>query len=105
MFTRYGKFRRPQHCRCLEACGGFYHMGFSGAYNTVEENVGAYNTVCVRAVVEYCSYRRTGDGPWYRGLTCVPYLSFFVCSLIFSKRASLVYWSQSALVALVREGQ
>ena len=22
MFTRYGKFWCPQHCRCLEACGG-----------------------------------------------------------------------------------
>ena len=22
MFTRYGKCRRPQHCRCPEACGG-----------------------------------------------------------------------------------
>ena len=28
---------------------------FNGAHNTVEGNVGAYNTVCVRAVVEYCS--------------------------------------------------
>jgi len=28
---------------------------FNGAHNTVGENVGAYNIVCVRAVVEYCS--------------------------------------------------
>ena len=34
-------------------------MGVNGAYNTVEENVGSYKTVYVRAVVEYCSYRRT----------------------------------------------
>ena len=33
------------------------------AYNTVDTNVGAYNTVCVRAVVEHCSRRRTGYGP------------------------------------------
>ena len=57
MFTRYGKSRRPQHCRCPEACGGPYHMGVNGAHNTIEENVGAYNTVYVRVVIEYCSYR------------------------------------------------
>ena len=34
-----------------------------GAYNTVDTNAGAYNTVCVRAVVEHCSHRRTGYGP------------------------------------------
>ena len=33
------------------------------AHNTVDTNVGAYNTACVRAVVEYCSHRRTGYGP------------------------------------------
>ena len=43
--------------------GGLTVRGFNGAYNTVEENVGAYNTVCVRAVVEYCSYRCTGYSP------------------------------------------
>ena len=35
----------------------------NSAYNTVGTNVGAYNTVCVRAVVEHCSRRRTGYGP------------------------------------------
>ena len=35
MFTRYGKCRRPQHCRCPEACGGAYRMGVNGAHNTV----------------------------------------------------------------------
>ena len=78
-------------------------MGVNGAHNTVEENVGAYNTVCVRAVAEYYSYRCTGYGPWYHGLTCAPYLAFSVCSLVFSERASPVGWSQSALVAPVRE--
>ena len=29
-------------------------MGVNGSHNTVEGNVGAYNTVCVREVVEYC---------------------------------------------------
>ena len=33
------------------------------AYNTVDTNVGAYNTVCVRAVNEHCSRRHTGYGP------------------------------------------
>ena len=32
----------------------------SGAYNTIEVKVGAYNTVCGRAVVMYCS---AGYGP------------------------------------------
>ena len=35
----------------------------NGAHNTVDTNVGAYNTVCVRAVEEHCSRRRTGYGP------------------------------------------
>ena len=54
-------------------------MGVNGTHNTIEENVGAYNTVCVRAVAEYCSCRRIGYGPWYRGLTRV-LLSPFVPS-------------------------
>ena len=54
------------HYRCPEACGGLF---------VVRESNDAYNTVCVRAVVEHCSHRRTGYGPWYRGLTCVlPFL-------------------------------
>ena len=35
MFARYGKSRRPQHCRCPEACGGPHRMGVNGAHNTV----------------------------------------------------------------------
>ena len=35
MFTRYGKCRRPQHCRCPEACGEPYRMGVNDAHNTV----------------------------------------------------------------------
>ena len=34
----------------------------NGSYNTVDTNVGAYNTVCVSAVGERCSHRRTGYG-------------------------------------------
>ena len=78
-------------------------MGVNGAYNTVEGNVGAYNTVCVRAVAVYCSFRRTGYGPWYRGLTCAPWLAFSVCPLVLSERASLVGWPQLALVVPVGE--
>jgi len=48
-------------------------MGVNGAYNTVEGNVGAYNTVHVRVVAEYC----TGYGPWYRGLTLCALACFF----------------------------
>ena len=40
-------------------------MGVNGAHNTVEENVGAYNTVCVREVVEYYFCKCIGYGPWY----------------------------------------
>ena len=78
-------------------------MGVNDAHNTVEGNVGAYNTVCVRAVVEYCSCRRIGYGPWYHGLTCAPWLAFSVRPLVPSERASPVGWPQSALVALVGE--
>ena len=39
-------------------------MGVNGDHNTVEVNVGAYNTVCVRVVAEYCSRRWLGYGPW-----------------------------------------
>ena len=35
--------------------GGFFAIREpNGAYNTVDTNVGAYNAVCVRAVVEHC---------------------------------------------------
>ena len=42
---------------------GFLSYGsYNGAYNTVEINVGAYNTVCVGAVVEHYSHRCIGYG-------------------------------------------
>ena len=54
----------PQYYRCLEACGGLFIVRESNdAYNTVDTNVGAYNIVCVRAVVEHYSRGRTGYGP------------------------------------------
>ena len=51
------------HYRSPAAWGAFCRMGALCAYNTIGTNVGAYNTVCVRAVVEHCSHRRTGYGP------------------------------------------
>ena len=78
-------------------------MGVNGAYNTIEGNVGAYNTVCVRAVAEYYSCRCTWYGPWYCGLTCAPWLAFSVRPLVPSERASPVEWPYSVLVASVRE--
>ena len=80
-------------------------MGVNDAHNTVGENVGAYNTVCVREVAEYYFCRCTGYSPRYRGLTCAPCLTFSVLSLVLSERASPVGWSQSALVAPVGEEQ
>ena len=64
MCTRYGESWHPQYYRCPEACGGLIAVREpNGAYNTVDTNVGAYNTVCVRAVEEHCSRRRAGYGP------------------------------------------
>ena len=101
--TWYGKSRRPQHYRRPEAYGGSYCMGVNGAHNTVGKNVNANNTVCDREVAEYCFCRCTGYCPWYRGLTCAPYLAFSVRPLVPSERASPVGWLQSALVASVGE--
>ena len=78
-------------------------MGVNGAHNTVEGNVGAYNTICVRPVAEYYSYRRIRHGPWYRGLTCTPWLAFSVCPMVLFEWASPVGWPQSALVVPVGE--
>ena len=47
---------------------------FSGTYNTVEGDVGAYNTVCVRVAAEYCSVQ--GMVPGTVVLTCEPCLAF-----------------------------
>ena len=58
-----------------------------------------------REVVEYYFCMCIGYGPWYRGLTCVPYLAFFVCSLVLSERVSPVSWFESALIASVGEEQ
>ena len=49
--------------RCLEAWGLFAVWEPNGAHNIVDTNVGAYNTACVRAVVEHCFRRRIGYGP------------------------------------------
>ena len=67
--TRYGESWRPLSMP-RGMWGGFAIWESNGAYNTVDTNVGAYNTVCVRAVVEHYSRRCTGYDPLYRGLTC-----------------------------------
>ena len=79
-----------------------YRMGVNGAHNTVGK-MSAPTTLCVREVAEYCFCRRTGYGPWYRGLTCAPSLDFSVHSLVLFERASPVGWSQSALIVPVKE--
>ena len=80
-------------------------MRVNGAHNTIEENVSAYNTVCVREVAEYFFYRCIGYNPWYHGLTCAPCLAFSVRSLVPSERASPVGWSQSVLIMPVGDEQ
>ena len=80
-------------------------MGVVGDHNTVEENVDAYNIVCVREVAEYCFCWCTGYSPWYCGLTCAPCLAFSVRSLVLFEWASLIGWSQSALNVLAGEEQ
>ena len=81
-------------------------MGVNGAYNTVGENVSAYNTAWVlscqggrRVLYGRC----TGYGPWYCGLTCAPCLTFSVCFLLLTERSSPIGWSQSALNVPVGE--
>ena len=83
-------------------------MGVDGAYNTVGENVGAYNAAWVlscqggrRVLVGRC----TGYGPWYCGLTYVPCLTFSIRFLVLTERESPVGWSQSALIAPIKEEQ
>ena len=52
------------HYRCLEVCGRFFAVWEpNGAYNTIDTDVGAYKTICVRAVVEHYSHRRIGYDP------------------------------------------
>ena len=60
--TRYGE---PWRLLSMpEVCGGLFAVWEpNSAYNTVDTNVGAYNTVCVRVVVEHRSCRHTGYGP------------------------------------------
>ena len=56
--------------------GGLTVWEFNGAYDTVEGNVGAYNTVCVRVVAEYCSCRVRPLVSWFD----LRALSYFLCS-------------------------
>ena len=48
---------------------------FSGPYNAVGGDVGAYNTICVRVAVEYCFVQ--GMVPGTVVLTCESCLAFF----------------------------
>ena len=54
--------------------GALPYGSFSGPYNTVEGDVGAYNTVCVRVAAEYCSVQ--GMVPGTVVLTYEPCLAF-----------------------------
>ena len=55
MCTRYGESWCPLSMP-KGMWGAFLPYGSpNGAYNTVGTNVSAYNTVCVRLVVEHCS--------------------------------------------------
>ena len=74
MFTRYGNSSAHNTVDAQGHVGGPYRMGVNGAHNTVEGNVGAYNTVCVRAVTEYCSMQ--GMVPGTVVLTCESCLAF-----------------------------
>ena len=54
--------------------GGLPYGSFSGPYNTVGGDVGAYNIVCVRVAAEY--YFVQGMVPGTVALTCEPCLAF-----------------------------
>ena len=103
MFTWYGNSGAHNTVDAQRHMGGALPYGSQWRPQYCRENIDAYNTVYVREVAEYCSYRRTGYGPWYHGLTCAPWLAFSVRPLVPSGRASLVGWPQSALVAPVGE--
>jgi len=38
---------------------------FSSPYNTIEGDVGAYNTICVRVAAEYCSMQGMVLVQWF----------------------------------------
>ena len=101
MFTRYGKSWCPYCYRCLETRGGLLYGSFSGPYNTIEGDVGAYNTVCVRVAAEYCFVQ--GMVPDTVVLTCEPCLAFLRMSSGSTERASSVGGLQSALSVPVGE--
>ena len=83
--------------------GALPYGSFSGPYNTVEGDVDAYNTVCVRVAAEYCSVQ--GMIPGTVILTCEPFfaLLFSARLLVPTERASPVGWLQSTLSASVGE--
>ena len=60
----------------VQGHAGFFlpYGSFSGPYNTVVGDVGAYNTVCVRVAAECCSVQGMVTGIVV--LTCEPCLAF-----------------------------
>jgi len=80
--------------------GALPYGSFSGPYNTVEGDVGAYNTVCVRVAAEY--YSTQGMVPSTVILTCEPCLAFLHTSSS-SHRAGIP--SRMALVGSECAGQ
>ena len=45
--------------------GGLPYGSFSGPYNIVEGDVGAYNTICVRVAAKYCSVQGRSLVQWF----------------------------------------
>ena len=67
-FTRSPSTVNPGTHNTIDAqrhVGALPYGSFNGAHNTVEVNVGVYNTVCVRTVVEYYFCRCAEYGPRY----------------------------------------
>ena len=75
--------------------GALPYGSLSGPYNTVEGDVGAYNTVCVRVAAEYCSVQ--GMVPGIVVLTCEPCLVFLHMSSGSYRAASPVRWLSASV--------
>ena len=64
-----------------DTLGGLPYGSFSGPYNAVGGDVGAYNTVCVMVAAEYCFVQ--GMVPGTVVVTCEPCLAFLRTSSSF----------------------
>ena len=105
MCTRYGKSRRPQHCRCPEARGESLTVWESMAPIILQGKCRCLQHCVCQGGCRVLFLQAYGYGPWYCGLICAPCLAFSICSLVLSERASPVGWSQSVLIVPVREEQ